>query len=626
MSRVELNRLGMKSYSWIFLCAALAMFAACGEKEQTPIPTGEIVITASTEADAGTRTTLDADYTTVLWMPKESISVFGNGEMAIFTADNAEKTKTANFRGTLPKGSDGQILYGLYPYNAEATISKDVITTSHPAEQVGLADSFADGLFISVAQTKSREMGFYNVCSGLRFMLDRDDIQVVTFIANGGEPLAGKVSIGFDKEGKPVVNAVENGISEIKLTAPDGKTFKSGTWYYLVTLPTELKAGYTLLLEGKDVQGALRSSKATTLNRCKFRSATLDAKRVDYKNASDFDIENPGVRAFLENVDYSDDPDYTRSEVSNYPGKDTPNPVTISWQGPASVLRFSPNPDLSESWDIAVKESPASVYNLIPGVRYYYSVISGDGSVVRESCVVPKGPMRMINGLLKNTRDLGGWKAGDKTLKYGKIYRGANLDDIQEDASKMDIVVNRLGVSVDLDLRGLPPGSQGGSGEKNPWKPTDPVEYKNIKLWHYFVPSAQKYLTVEVSPGETADQYQVAIRCVIGWLRDGKVVYFHCHGGADRTGTLAFLLEGLMGVSESDMAKDFELTTYSNSIHRRNSDGGWFYRGLVNYIRTFAPGKTINEQVVAWAKTRHSDSVDPLTDAEIEELRLLMLE
>ena len=128
MSKVELNRLGMKSYSWIFLCAALAMFAACGEKEQTPIPTGEIVITASTEADAGTRTTLDADYTTVLWMPKESISVFGNGEMAIFTADNAEKTKTANFRGTLPKGSDGQILYGLYPYNAEATISKDVIT------------------------------------------------------------------------------------------------------------------------------------------------------------------------------------------------------------------------------------------------------------------------------------------------------------------------------------------------------------------------------------------------------------------------------------------------------------------------------------------------------------------
>ena len=190
----------------------------------------------------------------------------------------------------------------------------------------------------------------------------------------------------------------------------------------------------------------------------------------------------------------------------------------------------------------------------------------------------------------------------------------------------MDIVVNLLGVGVDLDLRGLPPGSQGGSGEKNPWKASDPVIYKNIKLWHYFVPSADKYLQVDVSPGETADQYQYAIRCIIEWLRDGKVVYFHCHGGADRTGTLAFLLEGLLGVSESDMSKDFELTTYSNSIHRRNGDGGWFYKGMVKYIRSFAPGKTMQEQVTAWAKTRHSDNVAPLTDAEIAELKSLLLD
>ena len=104
------------------------------------------------------------------------------------------------------------------------------------------------------------------------------------------------------------------------------------------------------------------------------------------------------------------------------------------------------------------------------------------------------------------------------------------------------------------------------------------------------------------------------------------MIYFHCHGGADRTGTLAFLLEGLLGVSESDISKDFELTTYSNSIHRRNSDGGWFYKGMVNYIRSFAPGKTIQEQVTAWAKTKHSDEVAPLTDDELKELKQLLLE
>ncbi|MBR2210323.1 MAG: tyrosine-protein phosphatase [Bacteroidales bacterium] len=619
----------MNRYSRFGLWAALCLFAACSTKEEaTPTPPSdqEIILTATTEGNDGTRTTLNADYSTVLWMPKESLSVFSGGKMVAFTSTNTEKASSAQFKGTLPEASGDKVIYGLYPYSAEASISKDVISTSLPAEQVAVAGTFGDNLFISVARTETYEMGFYNVCSGLRFMLDRSDIQTVTFLSNGGEPLVGKFSVGFDKDGKPIVQAVEEGSPEVTLSAPEGKTFEAGVWYYLVTLPTNLTKGYTILLEGEDIQGTVRSSTSIALNRNKFRSSKLDASRVDYKTVDDYDIENSGVRAYLENVDYSDDPDYTRSEVSNYPGTDKPNPVKLSWEGKASTVRISTSPDLSGSWDVSVSESPASIYNLTPGVRHFYSVLAADGTVLRESCVIPKGPMRMINGLLKNSRDLGGWKAGDKTIRYGKIYRGANLDDIQQDASKMDIIVNRLGVGVDLDLRGLPPGSQGGSGENNPWKPTDPVIYKNIKLWHYFVPSAQKYLQVDVSPGETADQYQYAIRCIINWLKDGKVVYFHCHGGADRTGTLAFLLEGLLGVSESDMSKDFEVTTYSNSIHRRNCDGGWFYRGMVMYIRTFAPGKTIQEQVTAWAKTRHSEDVDPLTDQEIQELKDLMLE
>ena len=621
----------MKTFSWRLsgLLAALCLLVACSVKEEGPVfpqDGQEVILTATTEGRDETRTTLDADYSNVLWMPSESISVFRGGKMAVFTSTNTEKSPSALFKGTLPDAGTDNVLYGLYPYTANASISQGVISTSLPAKQEGCAGSFADGLFISVARTESYEMGFYHVCSGVRFMLDRDDIRRVTFIANGGEALAGKIAIGFDKDGKPVVREVKDGVSEIALSAPAGKPFQSGVWYYLVTLPVNLEHGYTLLFEGDGVQGAMRSSKAISLNRNKFRSASLDASRIDYKNESDYDLENPGVRAYLENVDYSDDPEYTRSDVSNYSGTDKPNPVKLTWGGKASIVRISTSPDLSGSWDISVQESPASIYNLTPGVRYFYSVLAADGTVLRESCVIPRGPMRMINGLLKNTRDLGGWKAGDKTVKYGKIYRGANLDDIQEDASKMDIVVNRLCVGVDLDLRGLPPGTQGGSGEKNPWKPTDPVIYKNIQLWHYFVPSANKYMKVDVSPGETADQYQVAIRCIIGWLKDGKVVYFHCHGGADRTGTLAFLIEGLLGVSESDLSKDFELTTYSNSIHRRNCDGGWFYRGMVNYIRSFAPGQAIQEQVTAWAKTRHSDQVDPLTDQEIADLKQLLLE
>lgn len=619
----------MKIYSNPLLLSAFALLASCtANREPDDIQTPLVSLTATTEGYSDTRTTLDKDYTTVLWMPGESISVFRGGVMARFTSDNKEKFQSASFKGTLPGNDDGsKLLYGLYPYSADATVSKDVITTSLPAEQEGFAGSFADGLFLSVSQTTTYEMGFRNVCSGVRFMLDRDDIRTVTLLSNGGEPLAGRVSVGFDKSGTPFVADVADAASEVRLSAPSGKTFESGQWYYLVTLPASLEKGYTLILEGDEVQGCVRSSNAISLNRNKFRSAKLDASRVDYKKESEYDIVNAGVRSYLETVDYSGDPDYNQSYVSNYSGSDKPNPVKLSWEGNAAAVRLSTSPDLSGYKEIKVDASPASVYNLIPGERYFYSVVAADGSVLRESCVIPEGPMRMVNGVAKNMRDLGGWKVADgRTIRYGKIYRGARVDDIQNNPTAKDIFLNDLGVDIDLDLRGLPPGSQGGSAEKNPWTSNDPIQYVNIQLWHYFHLQAVQYPVPEISEGESADIYQSTIRTIIGWLKDNKVVYFHCHGGSDRTGTLAFLIEGLLGVSELDLSKDYEVTYYSGSNRKRNSSSGWFYKPMIKYIRTFAPNGTITDQVTAWAKTRHSDKVDPLTDDEIQALKDLLLE
>ena len=53
-----------------------------------------------------------------------------------------------------------------------------------------------------------------------------------------------------------------------------------------------------------------------------------------------------------------------------------------------------------------------------------------------------------------------------------------------------------------------------------------------------------------------------AIKWVIGELKAGKPVFYHCQNGADRTGTIGFLIGALLGMSESDLAKDYELTTF----------------------------------------------------------------
>ena len=48
----------------------------------------------------------------------------------------------------------------------------------------------------------------------------------------------------------------------------------------------------------------------------------------------------------------------------------------------------------------------------------------------------------------------------------------------------------------------------------------------------------------------------------------GKSIYFHCTHGADRTGTIAYLAETLLGVSKEDRLQDFELTSLSGRPDR----------------------------------------------------------
>ena len=49
---------------------------------------------------------------------------------------------------------------------------------------------------------------------------------------------------------------------------------------------------------------------------------------------------------------------------------------------------------------------------------------------------------------------------------------------------------------------------------------------------------------------------------------NGKSIYFHCRIGADRTGTLAYILEGLLGVVDEERLQDYELTFFSGLINR----------------------------------------------------------
>ena len=92
---------------------------------------------------------------------------------------------------------------------------------------------------------------------------------------------------------------------------------------------------------------------------------------------------------------------------------------------------------------------------------------------------------------------------------------------------------------------------------------------------------------------------------------------FHCIAGADRTGSLAYILNALLGVSDAELLLDWEITVFNNPNPRfAHKDR---YDPLVAGFMKL-PGATTAEKMVNYVK-----SVG-FTDADIEKFRAIMLE
>lgn len=602
-----------------------------------------LVFTAKQEGDEhATRTVLDSDGAHVLWMPGDEISIFHEGnDPALFRCIDKQNVAIATFEGEITtrvitggnEGSDinAKYYWGLYPYDANASYVDGLITTSLPSEQTAVAGSFDDDLFITIGRSETTEMPFFNVCSGIKFTLDRDDIRSVTLTADGGQALAGTFSVGFDEEtGKPVVKEIMDGVSAITLT-PTGERecFQKETWYYFITLPQTLEneGGVTFTFTLQDINGGapvrMRSTAPLILNRSAFRKTEMKVNTV-----IDPDMEVSSIRSFLESQEiddlYTNDMDYSVTRGSGI--SCSARPVKFTWASTGQrTLYVSSSEDYSNASVVSVSSSATSsnVYNLIPGKTYYCRTISASGTTYWETSFVPVGPFRAlsINGA-SNARDLGGWKTQDgRTVQYGKLFRGTAPKNSSSEL--LD-----LGVKVEMDLRGYP-STSGTAFTSSPFG----AEFIHRPVCQFMYGESSHL------PGTSADDYQQAIREIIDCLNKGKGVYFHCIGGADRTGTLSYLILALLGVKEADLCKEYELT----GGRTRDDNGTRPFKQLVFYLKNFTEfmdpetgeileAKTLQDLVTFWAMTRHSDEDDelgpfePLTREDIERLKNLMLE
>ena len=230
----------------------------------------------------------------------------------------------------------------------------------------------------------------------------------------------------------------------------------------------------------------------------------------------------------------------------------------------------SQNDDFSDAIELKTSENSVRAKNLFVNTEYYWKVVTDDEESEVGTFTTGDYPRWIDARPLFNVRDMGGYMTDSgKRVKQGLIYRGgeivkqawnehlATYSDASKEAFRetMDMVNG-----VEIDLRKV----DGNENEQGRYTSCAFAENNDIE-----------FLPLPIgSYGNTISNNRSDIKTIFEKFAqaDEHHVYYHCYGGADRTGTIGFLLNGLLGVSYTDMIIDFELTSYSsiNNEHLRS--------------------------------------------------------
>ena len=281
------------------------------------------------------------------------------------------------------------------------------------------------------------------------------------------------------------------------------------------------------------------------------------------------------VKNFLDNVIY-DPIDYSTSQIANY----APSTADVNNTYPIGFTVETESGVLDRNgYEVAVQSGNTTLYNDIPN-KYTEFANRNNDAVLRAGTLKPTGALRQIKCATSNVRDLGGWACDGGKVKYGKMFRGGEFQE-----ADLDIFINQLGIRHELNLRGT------SEAESEPTVLRDYVGYTCPEKYVWYI--------IDDNYKET---WKEILRCAFDCVTKNKPLYFHCSAGADRTGTVACILEALLGMSQSDIDKDYELTCFATGVStdnaaRRRNESEW--KGLINQINALT-GSTFRDKVINW--------------------------
>ena len=332
---------------------------------------------------------------------------------------------------------------------------------------------------------------------------------------------------------------------------------------------------------------------------------------------------------------------YGTGDKQKIGGKQSAGGVPLSWQDSKARPHFVTVKRLSDGktflWTQIDKGTSLKVHNLEIGCDYEWTAMDHAAKPLGGGrfTVADVPPRVMTVPFVKNMRDLGGWKGLDgKRVRQGRIYRSAWFDNaarfksgknyaitfsnapltedektnyvpgvkVVRDSATPRVLLGQLGLKTDLDIRsphethGLPCSPVGES-----------VTFAKCPMLAYG--------SMKGEEGKRA--FAAAFRVLLD--ERNYPVDFHCAGGKDRTGTLAFFANGLLGVSLEDLRRDYEFTLLGTPRKNINHHREKMFAKLLETVEA-CKGATLTEKFEAYFRSCG------FTDADIAKFRAQMLE
>ena len=263
-----------------------------------------------------------------------------------------------------------------------------------------------------------------------------------------------------------------------------------------------------------------------------------------------------------------------------------------TWAGGSSpyTVYLSEKSNYAKALTFETNESEILLTNLKVKTTYYLKVTSSTEIIKEDSFITEDTIIRnMYVSGVTNVRDLGGYKIGDVNTKQGLIFRTGRLNENGTDlvtdkitAKGKQTMLDEMKVKSEIDLRMVSNNEVGCL--------TEGIGVLGNTVHYYQCP-----MDYNLSFDEEINV--VALRKVFEILGNSSnyPTFFHCSIGTDRTGYIAWLINGCLGLDEENLYRDYLFSNFGNIGGKRTISS------ISNkYVKTIknTRGETLKEKTI----------------------------